>query len=128
MMAGVDAAIYLDADILILSNLTEVWLNFEKNMKHGDTMVAMAANSEETHPDQCHGGPEQRRRIPQYGDAGLQAGVVLMNLTRMREFGIENRSVAAYNLYYDRLELADQDIYNIIFHTYTGGSIHSIKQ
>ena len=49
-----------------------------------------------------------------------------MNLTRMREFNIEKRSVAAYQLYHDVLDLADQDIYNIIFHTFKGKSANHL--
>ena len=40
---------------------------------------------------------------------------MLMNLTRMRDFAIEERAVAVELLYRGKLWLADQDIYNILF-------------
>ena len=45
---------------------------------------------------------------------------MLMNLTAMREWNFEERSVAVELAYRDKIYLADQDIYNIIFHTYPG--------
>ena len=52
--------------------------------------------------------------------SGVNAGVMVMNLKGMREFGIETRSIAAQVLYNERIVLADQDIYNIIFHSFPG--------
>lgn len=38
-----------------------------------------------------------------------------MNLTRMRDFQVEQRAISIEFLYKGKLWLADQDIYNIIF-------------
>ena len=43
-----------------------------------------------------------------------------MNLTQMREFNFEKRAMAAQVLYNGKLDLADQDIINIIFHGFPG--------
>lgn len=51
---------------------------------------------------------------------GINAGIMLMNLTRMRYFGFGQTSIAVQDLYKSRILLADQDIANIIFATYPG--------
>ena len=51
---------------------------------------------------------------------GVNAGVMLMNLTRMRQFRFQKRAMAAQVLYDEKISLADQDIVNIIFHTFPG--------
>lgn len=51
-----------------------------------------------------------------FSETGINAGIMLMNLTRMRDFKMEERAIAVEMLYGKRLLLADQDIYNIIFH------------
>ena len=51
-----------------------------------------------------------------------------MNLAGMRRFGIEARVLAAQVLYNEKIGLADQDIYNIIFHGFPGkADLSSIK-
>ena len=66
MIPQADAAIYLDTDLVIVSNLTDVWLSFEQNMKENVT-VAMAANNEKTH----RGHYGLYSKIPYYGHSGL---------------------------------------------------------
>ena len=51
---------------------------------------------------------------------GLNAGIMMMNLTQMREFNFQNRAMAAQVLYDGKIALADQDIVNIIFHGFPG--------
>ena len=41
-----------------------------------------------------------------------------MNLTRMRDFHLEDHCYAAYQSYKGKLDLPDQDIYNIVFHSF----------
>ena len=45
---------------------------------------------------------------------------MVMNLKGMRDFGIESRSIATQVLYNERIVMADQDIYNVIFHLFPG--------
>ena len=52
--------------------------------------------------------------------AGLNAGVMLMNLTQMRAFKFTERALAAHTLYDSKIRLADQDLINIIFHGFPG--------
>lgn len=52
-----------------------------------------------------------------YGPTGLNAGVILMNVTRMKSFpgGWEAASMRAWDEYEDLLIYHDQDVLNIIF-------------
>ena len=49
---------------------------------------------------------------------GLNSGVLLMNLTKMREFHFEERVFEYYEEFKTRIEIGDQDILNILFHFY----------
>ena len=53
---------------------------------------------------------------------GVNSGVLLVNLTRMREKNITNDIVNISIKYRGQLELGDQDILNILFHSYPGWS------
>ncbi len=55
-------------------------------------------------------------RHPYYGELGLNSGVMLMNLTRMREFGFVQKIFPLYNEYKDAIPWGDQCLLNILFH------------
>ena len=76
MIPSVDAAIYLDSDILILDDLQNLWNYFHD---FNSAQVAGMAAVEFSY--------SKNLVIPHYGPpgVGLNAGVILMNLTRMRE-------------------------------------------
>ena len=64
LLPHIDSLIYLDTDVLVLSNLTELWLEFQEEMK--DTkMAAIAANNEPTSV-----GWYIDSKIPHYGPKG----------------------------------------------------------
>ena len=74
-------------------------------------MAAMA-------PD-CLGLPchyDSSVKIPFYGDFGLNSGVLLMNLTRMRKFGFFDKALQAINTYEHLFTFLDQEVFNIIFY------------
>ncbi|CAG7721287.1 unnamed protein product, partial [Allacma fusca] len=48
----------------------------------------------------------------------LNAGILIMNLTRMRNVDFENKALATYTLYKEKIQMADQDILNIMFHAF----------
>lgn len=54
---------------------------------------------------------------------GLNSGVMLMNLTRMREFNWISRLAPVLEKYRLYLTWGDQDIINVIFHDHPGKSI-----
>ncbi|XP_017845714.1 glucoside xylosyltransferase 2 isoform X2 [Drosophila busckii] len=55
-------------------------------------------------------------RHPFYGPLGVNSGVMLMNLTRMRQFNWEQHILPIYKEYKLRITWGDQDIINILFY------------
>ncbi|KAL8614265.1 hypothetical protein ACOMHN_007603 [Nucella lapillus] len=88
----VDAVIYLDSDILLLSPVEQVWSVF--GQFDDQQMIAAAQESQ----------------------SGLNSGVLLMNLTRMRHSTWTKGIVHYTNIYRKKLILPDQDLINIYFH------------
>ena len=58
--------------------------------------------------------------------SGLNSGVMLLNLTRMRHLDIENRALEVHEQYKEDLRWGDQDIFNVILHSHPGKSVTSI--
>lgn len=54
---------------------------------------------------------------------GVNSGVMLMNLTRMRQFQWTEYVVPIYKKFKLRITWGDQDIINIIFHYHPGNII-----
>lgn len=54
---------------------------------------------------------------------GVNSGVMLMNLTRMRQFGWEKYLAPIYKEFKLKITWGDQDIINIIFHYHPGNSL-----
>jgi hypothetical protein len=56
-------------------------------------------------------------QVPYYGETGLNAGIMHMDLTRMRALpdGWTGATMAMHDKYKARIKLADQDILNILF-------------
>jgi len=59
---------------------------------------------------------------PYYGSYGLNSGIMLMNLTRMRQFGWIEKLEPTLIKYKNKIVWGDQDIINILFHYNTGMS------
>ena len=60
-------------------------------------------------------------QIPFYGASGLNAGIMLMNLTRIRSYsnGWVKEVLQGYDHYKENVTQADQDILNIFFYKVT---------
>lgn len=54
---------------------------------------------------------------------GVNSGVMLMNLTRMREHGWVSQMVSYYETYRYDITFGDQDLINIFFHFFPGVNI-----
>jgi len=54
---------------------------------------------------------------------GVNSGVMLMNLTRMRERGWVNQMISYYETYRYDITFGDQDLINIFFHFFPGVNI-----
>ena len=59
-------------------------------------------------------------QVPFYGETGLNAGIMHMDLERMRDIpdGWTRANMAMHDKFRTRIKLADQDILNILFHYY----------
>lgn len=59
---------------------------------------------------------------------GVNSGVMLMNLTRMRKFNWTKYVIPIYKKYKLNITWGDQDIINIIFHYYPGKNFRKYIQ
>ncbi|CAL4064011.1 unnamed protein product [Meganyctiphanes norvegica] len=113
MFSEMDAAIYVDTDAIFLRRPEELWEEFNKF----DDMQLAAI------------GPTSFYRlahlkVPYYRPGGLNPGIMMMNLTRMRHYplgsipvkeGWSTAMLGIVNAYQGRLQYADMDILNIFF-------------
>lgn len=79
ILKDVDSLLYVDTDIIFLQPVEEIWeLLSAFNSSH---LAAMAPEHEEPRI----GWYNRFARHPYYGTTGINSGVMLMNLTRIRE-------------------------------------------
>lgn len=100
----------MDTDILFLSPVSDVYQFFKK---FNSTQIAALAPE---HEDESIGWYNRFARHPYYGRLGVNSGVMLMNLTRMREFKWESHVLPIYKEYKLKITWGDQDIINILFY------------
>jgi len=123
-MAETDAVIYVDTDVLFLSPIEEVWNHFELFDGNQTTGVARRVGWSFNVPDAFH----KYIKLKDGSKTQVNTGVMLMNLTRMREANFNpgpptGRKVRwsdkllfpLYNLYKED-DFTDQLLVNIIFH------------
>ncbi|KAK1789745.1 hypothetical protein P4O66_015639 [Electrophorus voltai] len=121
ILGEVDSLLYVDTDILFLQPVEEIW-NFlsQFNSSH---MAAMAPEHEEPRI----GWYNRFARHPYYGKTGVNSGVMLMNMTRIRANHFKNDMTSVHLQWEDLLmpllqkyklniTWGDQDLLNIIFH------------
>jgi len=106
----VDSLLYVDTDILFLSPISDIWRFFKKFNE-----TQMSALTPE-HENENIGWYNRFARHPFYGRLGVNSGVMLMNLTRMREMKWEQHIVSIHKEYKLRIIWGDQDIINILFY------------
>lgn len=102
--------LYVDTDILFLSPITDIWKHFGK---FNDSQIAALAPE---HENENIGWYNRFARHPFYGRLGVNSGVMLMNLTRMRQFNWEQHVFPIYKEFKLRITWGDQDIINILFY------------
>lgn len=105
-----DAVLYVDTDTLFLAPPENIWDEFKKM-----NSSQLAALSPE-HEDPNTGWYNRFAKHPYYGKLGVNSGVMLMNLTRMREFRWIDYVIPIHKQYKLKITWGDQDIINIIFH------------
>ncbi|XP_071851569.1 glucoside xylosyltransferase 1-like [Apostichopus japonicus] len=110
LLPKVDSLLYIDTDILFIRPLERIWQFFPK---FNSTQLAGLAPEHEV-PN--IGWYNRFARHPYYGKTGLNSGVMLMNLTRMRDFRWTNRIIPFYRQYRYKITWGDQDLINVIFY------------
>lgn len=104
-----DAVIYVDTDVLFLHPVEDLWrIFFAMNERQ---IAAMAPDME----SRTNNEYQNEARHPFVKPFGLNSGVILMNLTRMRQFGFERRLVEIKKEFYGTIAWDDQDLLNILF-------------
>ncbi|XP_039300995.1 glucoside xylosyltransferase 2-like, partial [Nilaparvata lugens] len=110
LLSHLDKVLYVDTDVIFLAPLSKVWSHFDKM-----NSTQMAALSPE-HEDPSIGWYNRFARHPYYGKTGVNSGVMLMHLARMRSFGWSSYLQPIYNEFKLKLTWGDQDIINVLFH------------
>ncbi|XP_032521089.2 glucoside xylosyltransferase 1 [Danaus plexippus] len=110
LITHIDSMMYVDTDTLFLGPADRLWEVFYKMNRTQISAMAL----EDDNPN-ISWYPRFAKH-PFYGKYGLNSGVMLMNLTRMRDFGwvdYVTPIMLKWKLY---IPWGDQDIINIIFH------------
>ncbi|XP_030584437.1 glucoside xylosyltransferase 2 [Archocentrus centrarchus] len=121
ILKDVDSLLYVDTDVLFLRPMDDIW-NLLKSF-NGTQLAAMAPE----HEVPKIGWYSRFARHPFYGVTGVNSGVMLMNLTRIRSTLFKNSMIPSglswddllhplYQKYKNHITWGDQDLLNIIFH------------
>ncbi|XP_072308000.1 glucoside xylosyltransferase 2 isoform X2 [Eucyclogobius newberryi] len=121
ILKDVDSLLYVDTDVLFLRPMDDVWSFFKAF--NSSQLAAMAPE----HEVPKIGWYSRFARHPFYGNTGVNSGVMLMNLTRIRSTLFKNSMIPSgllwedllnplYQKYKNHITWGDQDLLNIIFH------------
>ncbi|MED6274770.1 Glucoside xylosyltransferase 1 [Characodon lateralis] len=121
ILKQVDSLLYVDTDILFLRPVEDLWGLLSQF--NASQLAAMAPEHEEPRI----GWYNRFARHPYYGKTGVNSGVMLMNMTRIRERLFKNDMTAValrweeilmplLQKYKLNITWGDQDLLNIIFH------------
>ena len=102
--------IYVDTDILFITDILDIWKYFKQ---FNDSQLAALAPEHEV---EYMGWYNRFARHPYYGKLGLNSGVMLMNLSRMREANFVDKMYNIYTEYKYNITWGDQCLLNIYFY------------
>ncbi|KAK7478596.1 hypothetical protein BaRGS_00030128 [Batillaria attramentaria] len=114
LLTDVDSVIYVDTDVLFVSPLDYLWKFFSEF--NATQLAALAPEHEEP----TAGWYNRFARHPYYGPLGVNSGVMLMNLTRMRQTTWLADIKKYHEEYRYQITWGDQDLINIYFHFHPG--------
>lgn len=137
LLPHIDSVIYVDTDTLFISPPYFAWSQF---YSFNESQIAALTPE---HEDRNVGWYNRFARHPFYGPmgthlfacncfpflfgfytvfivVGVNSGVMLMNLTRMRKFKWEEYILPLHKEYKLKLTWGDQDIINILFYFHSG--------
>lgn len=104
LLGGEDRTIWLDADILVYGDLGPLW-----TLDLGDAAAAMV---DDGMPDARHREYERTYGYPPSATYCC-SGVILFDLKRIRDEGLEQRFIALEARFRQQLKFADQDVLNL---------------
>jgi UDP-xylose:glucoside alpha-1,3-xylosyltransferase len=104
--------IHIDSDAIFLSPVEELWSYFDQ--MNGSQIAALA--TEDMNPKTNWN--LNHRTAPFPSKYGLNAGIMLMNLTRMREINFFSELEPIAQKYKGLLPWFDQDVINVYFYQY----------
>ncbi|XP_064012270.1 glucoside xylosyltransferase 2 isoform X3 [Pogoniulus pusillus] len=121
ILKDVDSLLYVDTDVLFLRPIEDIW-----HMLKEFNSTQLAAMAPE-HEIPKIGWYSRFARHPYYGTTGVNSGVMLMNLTRIRSTQFKNSITPSglsweemlyplYQKYKNHITWGDQDLLNIIFY------------
>ncbi|XP_055992932.1 glucoside xylosyltransferase 2 [Sorex fumeus] len=121
ILKDVDSLLYVDTDVLFLRPVDDIW----KLLRQFNSTQLAAMVPE--HEISKIGWYSRFARHPFYGSAGINSGVMLMNLTRIRSARFKNSLIPErlawedmlyplYQKYKNTITWGDQDLLNIIFY------------
>ncbi|XP_076113671.1 glucoside xylosyltransferase 2-like [Mytilus galloprovincialis] len=110
LLQDVDSLLYVDTDTLFLRPVDAIWRFLDKFSSA--QLAALVLEHEGA-------GNYRFARHPYYGESGLNSGVLLMNLTRIRRSTWLDSMVRYYVQYKPHIRYGDQDLINIYFYYYT---------
>ncbi|KFO30810.1 Serine/threonine-protein phosphatase 4 regulatory subunit 2 [Fukomys damarensis] len=121
ILKDVDSLLYVDTDVLFLRPVDDIWKLL--GQFNSTQLAAMAPE----HEVPKIGWYSRFARHPFYGPAGVNSGVMLMNLTRIRSTQFKNSMIPTglawenmlyplYQKYKNAITWGDQDLLNIIFY------------
>ncbi|XP_034542003.1 glucoside xylosyltransferase 1-like isoform X2 [Notolabrus celidotus] len=120
ILKDLDSLLYVDTDILFLQPVEDIWALLSQF--NSSQLAAMAPEHEESRI----GWYNRFARHPYYGKTGVNSGVMLMNMTRLREKSFKN-DMTTVALKWEEILMpllqkwklnitwGDQDLLNIIF-------------
>ncbi|KAM5232121.1 glucoside xylosyltransferase 2 isoform 3-T3 [Hipposideros larvatus] len=121
ILKDVDSLLYVDTDVLFLRPVDDIWKLLRQF--NSTQLAAMAPE----HEIPKVGWYSRFAQHPFYGSAGVNSGVMLMNLTRIRSAHFKNSMIPIglawedmvyllYLKYKNAITWGDQDLLNIIFY------------
>ncbi|KAI3379607.1 hypothetical protein SNEBB_011355 [Seison nebaliae] len=110
LFSDIDEVIYVDTDILFLSDINELY-KLSKQMN--DTHLALLASE---HVHDANSWYKRFARHPYFGNWGLNSGVMYMNLKKMRKVKFSEAMIPLRNKYQYNITWGDQCLLNIYFY------------
>ena len=116
LLPTTDSVIYIDTDILFLKPPEDLWNQFNNFNKR--QVVGLAQECGKGQEFCWYSKGPKRARHPYVHPYGVNSGVMLMNLTRLRRLNWEKELMSIYKNNRLLLRYGDQDILNIFFNAH----------